>query len=203
MSYYRPEAPAAFEFEIKKSRFIGLAFPATSREQALEYLAEIKAQYPDARHHCWAYVVGNPNNAATMAANDDGEPSGTAGKPILNVLMHKEIGDIMLIVVRYFGGIKLGAGGLTRAYSQAADGVVQKLSLIKPILMQIWVFECDFAQEQYLRHFLEQNQGGLLDIEYSNKVTGKLELPESVMDADEQLIGQGIKLKVNPNKSNV
>lgn len=194
MSYFRPESPAEFEFEIKKSRFIGLAVPATSREQALDYLAGIKLKYPDARHHCWAYVVGDPNNAATMAANDDGEPSGTAGKPILNVLMHKQIGDIMLIVVRYFGGIKLGAGGLTRAYSQAADGVVQKLTLIKPILMQSWRFECDFAQEQYLRHYLEQNQGELLSIDYSNKVSGEVELPASLTDADEQLIGQGITL---------
>ena len=194
MSYFRPESPAEFEFEIKKSRFIGLAVPATSREQALDYLADIKLKYPDARHHCWAYVVGDPNNAATMAANDDGEPSGTAGKPILNVLMHKQIGDIMLIVVRYFGGIKLGAGGLTRAYSQAADGVVQKLTLIKPILMQSWRFECDFAQEQYLRHYLEQNQGELLSIDYSNKVSGEVELPASLADADEQLIGQGITL---------
>lgn len=194
MSYFRPESPAEFEFEIKKSRFIGLAVPATSREQALDYLADIKLKYPDARHHCWAYVIGDPNNAATMAANDDGEPSGTAGKPILNVLMHKQIGDIMLIVVRYFGGIKLGAGGLTRAYSQAADGVVQKLTLIKPILMQSWRFECDFAQEQYLRHYLEQNQGELLSIDYSNKVSGEVELPASLTDADEQLIGQGITL---------
>lgn len=194
MSYFRPESPAEFEFEIKKSRFIGLAVPATSREQALDYLADIKLKYPDARHHCWAYVVGDPNNAATMAANDDGEPSGTAGKPILNVLMHKQIGDIMLIVVRYFGGIKLGAGGLTRAYSQAADGVVQKLTLIKPILMQSWRFECDFAQEQYLRHYLEQNQGELLSIDYSNKVSGEVELPASLTDADEQLIGLGITL---------
>ncbi|MFY9179714.1 MAG: YigZ family protein, partial [Venatoribacter sp.] len=183
-----------FEFEIKKSRFISLAFPVTSREQALLHLDEVKTQYLDARHHCWAYVVGNPNNAATMAANDDGEPSGTAGKPILNVLMHKQIGDIMLIVVRYFGGIKLGAGGLTRAYSQAADGVVQKLSLIKPTPMKTWQFACDFAQEQYLRHFLEQNQGELIEVNYSNKVVGVLKLPTAIINANEQLIGQGIRL---------
>lgn len=194
MGYFRPESFAEFEFEIKKSRFIGLAFPVTSREQALLHLDEVKTQYPDARHHCWAYVVGNPNNAATMAANDDGEPSGTAGKPILNVLMHKQIGDIMLIVVRYFGGIKLGAGGLTRAYSQAADGVVQKLNLIKPIPMTTWQFACDFAQEQYLRHFLEQNQGELIEVNYSNKVAGVLKLPTAIINANEQLIGQGIRL---------
>ena len=196
MSYYHPESSQIFEFEIKKSRFIGLAFPADSREQALSYLAESKQDYPDARHYCWAYVIGDPNNAATMAANDDGEPSGTAGKPILNVLMHKQIGDIMLIVVRYFGGIKLGAGGLTRAYSHAADGVVKALTLIKPTPMRTWEFRCDFAQEQYLRHFLEQQQGTLVDIHYSNQVSGRLMLPDSVSDADEQLIGQGIQLHI-------
>lgn len=194
MSYLRPSAEAKFELEIKKSQFIGLAFPVSSREEALAHLAQVKAHYPDARHYCWAYVVGNPNNAATLAANDDGEPSGTAGKPILNVLMHKEIGDIMLIVVRYFGGIKLGAGGLTRAYSQAADGVVQKLSLVRPVLMRLWHFRCAFAQEQYLRHFLSLHQGELAQIHYALDVEGQLLLPESLVDAAALLQGAGIWL---------
>ncbi len=195
MSYLRPDALAEFELEVKKSRFIGLAFPVQSREEALAHLARTQARFPDARHHCWAYVVGNPNNAASLAANDDGEPSGTAGKPILNVLMHKEIGDIMLIVVRYFGGIKLGAGGLTRAYSQTADGVVQKLSLVRPVLMRIWHFRCAFAQEQYLRHFLSLQQGEILEIHYGQEVEGKLSLPQDVAQADKVLQGQGIELR--------
>ncbi|MEN9465590.1 MAG: hypothetical protein RL217_1771 [Pseudomonadota bacterium] len=195
MSYLRPDATAGFELEVKKSRFIGLAFPAQSREEALAHLAHTQTRFPDARHYCWAYVVGNPDNAASLAASDDGEPSGTAGKPILNVLMHKEIGDIMLIVVRYFGGIKLGAGGLTRAYSQAADGVVQKLSLVRPVTMRIWHFRCAFAHEQYLRHFLSLQQGEILEIHYGQEVEGTLSLPQDIAQADKVLQGQGIELR--------
>jgi len=116
-----PQATAQAEIEIKKSRFIGLAKQINDREQGMLWLAKVKATYPDARHHCWAYLLGNPSCATNAGMGDDGEPSGTAGKPILNVLQHKGVGDIMLIVVRYFGGIKLGAGGLNRTYGQAAQ----------------------------------------------------------------------------------
>lgn len=192
MSYWQADNSASFTLEIKKSRFIALAYPCTSREQAQAYLAQAKADYPDARHHCWAYVVGDPNNAAGMAANDDGEPSGTAGKPILSVLQHKNIGDLMLIVVRYFGGIKLGAGGLMRAYGQAADGVVQALQLRKPVAMQEWLVRCDFAQEQYLRYWLEQQGGQLLSIDYNEQVQAKILLPQTVTLPDEQLAALAI-----------
>lgn len=197
MSYWQAENSASFTLEIKKSRFIALAYPCASREQALAFLEQAKIDYPDARHHCWAYVVGDPNNAASMAANDDGEPSGTAGKPILNVLQHKNIGDLMLIVVRYFGGIKLGAGGLMRAYGQAADGVVQALQLVKPVAMQEWLVNCDFAQEQYLRYWLEQQGGQLLDIHYSEQVQAKVLLPQTTTMPDEQLAAQAIYFRID------
>lgn len=104
MAYAVPAERTRAEIEIKKSRFIAYAQQVETREQGMQWLAEIKQQYPDARHHCWAYLIGNPSCASNAGMGDDGEPSGTAGKPILNVLQHKGVMDIMVIVVRYFGG---------------------------------------------------------------------------------------------------
>lgn len=175
MSYLIPKSPARAEFEIKKSRFIAYAKYASNRAEALEFLEELKLQYPDARHHCWAYVLGNSLSAAM---GDDGEPSGTAGKPILNVLQHKNLGDVMLVVVRYFGGIKLGAGGLTRAYSQAAQLVVDELETLEYQPKIQVTMTLDFALEQLVRHQLDQINGRVVDVAYSTSVLLKAELLE-------------------------
>lgn len=109
--------PLPRDSKLKKSEFIAYAYPVTSRGQAMFHVEQLREQYPDARHFCWAYIIGDPDNTTSAGFDDDGEPSGTAGRPILNVLQHKSIGNVIVIVVRYFGGIKLGAGGLTRAYA--------------------------------------------------------------------------------------
>ena len=130
MGYSVPAREARFAQEIKRSRFIGVAIRVSSSEDATEALAALKKEFPDATHHCWAYVLGNPASSSHMRTDDDGEPSGTAGKPILNVLQHQDVGDILLVVVRYFGGTKLGAGGLVRAYSSTASGVMERLDVV-------------------------------------------------------------------------
>jgi uncharacterized YigZ family protein len=179
MSYPIPAQQAMAEIEIKKSRFIAYARHISSRQQGLSWLDEIKLQYPDARHHCWAYLLGNPSCAANAGMGDDGEPSGTAGKPILNVLQHKAVGDIMIVVVRYFGGIKLGAGGLTRAYGQSAQAVMEVLPIEQRIEMVQLQITGDFSQEQTIRHWLSQLKGEILSIEYSQQVCMRVELPKS------------------------
>jgi len=112
--------PHHSELVITKSRFLGCVEPASGREQALARVAELRQQHPDARHVCWALMAGGHS-----AANDDGEPSGTAGRPMLEVLRHQELEGVLATVVRYFGGVKLGAGGLVRAYT---DAVAQALA---------------------------------------------------------------------------
>lgn len=109
--------PAGDEFVTQKSRFIGCASPVRSQEEALAYIKEVKDRYRDASHHCYAYIIGQ--NAGIMRYQDDGEPSGTAGQPIMEVLRQQGLVDCCCVVVRYFGGVLLGAGGLTRAYSKA------------------------------------------------------------------------------------
>ena len=111
---YQLAAPASFEIVIKKSRFIGMLFAAGSRAEAQVLLAGQRKQHPGACHVCWALVCDGDSGL-----DDDGEPSGTAAKPMYNVLMHKDLMNVLAVVVRYWGGIKLGAGGLTRAYGQA------------------------------------------------------------------------------------
>lgn len=173
-----PAAPIEVEYEVKKSRFIARAARAENRQQAMQLLEQAKQDFPDARHHCWAYLIGNPHSPVTVAMSDDGEPNGTAGKPILNVLQHKHIGDIMLIVIRYFGGIKLGAGGLVRAYSHAAQLAMTGLQTEMQVPMRHCVVTGGFHAEQPLRHWLEQHEGRVLEVKYSQQIRCQIELPD-------------------------
>ena len=178
-AYDSPADALEVEYEIKKSRFIGRAARAQSREDAMAMLAQAKQDYPDARHHCWAYLIGDPHSPLTAAMSDDGEPSGTAGKPILNVLQHKNVGDIMLIVIRYFGGIKLGAGGLVRAYSHSAQQVMSELTTETQIPMCTAVVYGSYALEQSLRHWLSGHGGCVIQMEYAEQVACHLQLPDA------------------------
>lgn len=165
--YLIPAACNTVEYEVKKSRFIAWACPAADRAQALQWLSEAQKAYPDARHHCWAYQIGPADSPTTAAMSDDGEPSGTAGKPILNVLQHKDIGDIMVIVIRYFGGIKLGAGGLVRAYSHAAQLSMEKIVTETKVAYTLGATEISYEHENSLRQWLEQHDGIIQNVNYA------------------------------------
>ena len=182
MTYPVPAKRVETLYEIKKSKFIACAGFANSRESAMALLDSVKQRYPDARHHCWAYVFGNPNSPSSAAMADDGEPSGTAGKPILNVLQHKDIGDIMIIVTRYFGGIKLGAGGLVRAYSAAAQQAIDALEVRQEIKLEPLSVDIDFKHEQFVRHLVEQAQGKIANCIYGSSVVINVELPLDALE---------------------
>jgi len=178
--------PAGFlerETEVRKSRFIARVAPVSCREDVRAWLEQARRDHPDARHICWAYQLGRPGAAAEAAMNDDGEPSGTAGKPILGVIQHKDMGDVLVMVIRYFGGTKLGAGGLVRAYAGATEAVLSVVGRVvqKPTL-QVSV-SMDFADEQPLRHWCEQNDAEVDQVEYGSGVTVVVSLPESQGDA--------------------
>jgi len=162
---------------------------AASREAALAFVESVRADYPDARHHCWAYLLGNPASAASAAMNDDGEPGGTAGKPILNVIQHKRIGDVIVVVTRYFGGIKLGAGGLVRAYAGATQQVLADLPLLEHRPRRRYRLRFDFAREQPLRHWAEQHRAELLSIDYHQQIDARVTVPEDQIDAFERFLG--------------
>jgi len=194
-SYPIPAAPLQTEYEVRKSRFIVRVQNVEDREQAMAFLEQARTDYPDATHHCWAYLIGDPGSASSAAMNDDGEPSGTAGKPILNVIQHKGIGDIMVIVIRYFGGVKLGAGGLVRAYSAATEQALSGLQVIAMKPRQRYRLMVDFAQEQPVRHWLDQHGGNLMEAVYGTAVEMTVEVDEddgSALDAFCQ--ARGIRL---------
>jgi uncharacterized YigZ family protein len=182
MSYPVPAQQIENLYEIKKSKFIAFAAFADSREAAMSHLANVKQKYPDARHHCWAYLLGNPHSPSSAAMADDGEPSGTAGKPILNVLQHKGVGDVMIIVTRYFGGIKLGAGGLVRAYSTSAQQAMEQLTTREEVRLYDISIDIDFKHEQFVRHLCEQFSGKIVSCDYAQHVTVNVQLPNHAID---------------------
>ncbi|WP_339719756.1 YigZ family protein [uncultured Paraglaciecola sp.] len=127
-SYQVPAQAHHVELEIKRSKFLTFASPAVNRQEAEEFIRSLRDQHPQASHVCWAYIAGAPNTTI-RSMSDDGEPSGTAGMPMLKVLEYSGYGDIVVAVVRYFGGTKLGTGGLQRAYSDAVSLVLTDLPL--------------------------------------------------------------------------
>lgn len=178
MSYFNLTKPHQLEYEVKRSKFIACAHQANNREQAMQALQYQKEVFTDARHHCWAYLLGSPLNPLSMATSDDGEPSGTAGKPILNVLQHQDIGNIMVIVVRYFGGVKLGAGGLVRAYSGATQRLIDCVEKTPYIATRELTINCEFSEEQFIRYLVKQQNGEVNDCQYGQSVNISITLPE-------------------------
>ncbi|MDP4770915.1 MAG: YigZ family protein, partial [Limnohabitans sp.] len=159
---------------IKKSRFIACVESVAGRDEAQARVAQLKAEHPDAAHVCWALLAGGQS-----AANDDGEPGGTAGRPMLEVLRHQDLQGVMASVVRYFGGVKLGAGGLVRAYT---DAVAQALlSAEKVPLMVQTTLACNvpYALEGLVRRELELAQAPLLGVSHGSVVTLRFALPQS------------------------
>lgn len=170
MTYYTPKAPSEALYEIKKSRFLAYAYPLRNKEERKIYANDLAERHPDARHICSAYIVGDPNNTTCAGFDDAGEPNGTAGRPILNVLQRKGVGDCAIFVARYFGGIKLGAGGLARAYGQAANLAIEAAKL-RPFVAQTTLQICvDFAHEAFARRCVEQNGGQICAAHYDRLV---------------------------------
>lgn len=189
MTYHTLAKAATARLDIKKSEFIAHAYPVNDREQAMFHVEQLKQTYSDARHHCWAYIIGDPNNTTSAGFDDDGEPNGTAGRPILNVLQHKAIGNVIIIVVRYFGGIKLGAGGLTRAYAGSAQAVVDVMQLTPYVAKVEVCIHTDFANESQVRHLIEDSGGVVLDVSYGKAVMLQARLAEQALSVLQERLG--------------
>jgi len=171
------KTPVHAELEIKKSRFLAWVEPVTDRSAVQARLAELRSQYSDARHVCFAFYV---DGASGMS--DDGEPSGTAGKPIFNVISHKHLVNVLAVVVRYFGGVKLGAGGLVRAYGGAVSQALEQAEWVPVETMHPWVFACPFALESELRRLLVRYQLAPEGIKYTTGVQVEVTVPDSQLD---------------------
>ncbi len=163
--------------EIKKSRFITLLAPTAGVDAAKAFVQQVKSQHPAARHHCWAFVAGPPNDSQQLGFSDDGEPAGTAGKPILGQLMGSGIGEITAVVVRYYGGIKLGTGGLVRAYGNGVQLALAQLPIIEKVPQAEFLLQCDYAQISLVEMLLQQVGGSIVQSEYGAAVDLRLTLP--------------------------
>ena len=170
--------PAKAEFKERRSRFIALARPLTSEQDASDGIAEAARLYHDSRHVCYAWRLGIPPHVRE-SSNDAGEPSGTAGKPILAALRKSELVDALLVVVRYFGGIKLGTGGLARAYGQAAADALAVAKVKEVLLGREFLLDFPYTLQRTLRHHLTRAQGRIVDEQYAEDVAWRIWLPHS------------------------
>lgn len=155
-SYLIPAAELLFEEEIKHSRFISFLFHCQSVEELKCVLTNLKVEYPGANHYCYAFVGGSPTDSVNIGSSDDGEPSGSAGRPMLAALQGANIGEIGAVVIRYFGGTKLGVGGLVRAYS---SGIKQAIPQLETQLKQIRYpgkLVCEYHQLKDVEHLFAQ-----------------------------------------------
>ncbi len=157
------------EIIIEKSQFIGYAAPAGTEEEALEFIQTIKKKHRDATHNVPAYVIGENN--AVQRFSDDGEPSGTAGVPMLEVLKKEDLRDTVLVVTRYFGGIKLGAGGLVRAYTKAAKAALEAAGIVTRVLHQVVQVSIDYTLLGLILNQLRAGGYAIKDTLYTDVVT--------------------------------
>lgn len=173
----------------KKSRFIATVCPVKSEEEAMEFIDSMKKKYWNATHNCSAYVIGE--HFQLQRCSDDGEPGGTAGKPMLDVLLGEEIHDVAVVVTRYFGGTLLGTGGLVRAYSGATkEGLKASTVILKQHGRKLSI-ETDYTGLGKIQYILGQKGIAILDSVYTDKVQLDVLLPNDVMDLVMQEITEG------------
>ncbi len=156
------------EIEEKKSRFIATVRPVESEEEVTAFLAEMKKKYWDARHNCFAYVIGEKNEL--VRCSDDGEPSGTAGRPMLDVLLREEIHNVAVVVTRYFGGTLLGTGGLVRAYQQATKEGLSNSQIVEKRKGCRLLIDTDYNGIGKIQYLFGQEDISILDTVYAEAV---------------------------------
>ncbi|GHD61306.1 IMPACT family protein [Jeongeupia chitinilytica] len=171
-------APVEHTLDIKKSRFLGRIEPVAGRADALAIVDTLRAAHPDAAHVCWALLAGGESGMS-----DDGEPSGTAGRPMLEVLRHHDLEGALATVVRYYGGIRLGAGGLVRAYTDAVAGALAQAVKTERVAMARRELILPYADENRVRHWLQQAGYPITAVRHASLVTIEVSLPAAGVDA--------------------
>ena len=170
-------APVGSDLLIRKSRFIGCVEPIASRDLAQARVAQLRADHPGAAHVCWALMAGGQS-----AAVDDGEPSGTAGRPMLEVLRHHDLDGVLATVVRYFGGVKLGAGGLVRAYTDAVAQALREAEFVERLRYVELACRVPYALEGWLRRELAVVEARDLEVSHAAEVDFRFSVAERVAD---------------------
>lgn len=186
--YLIPSANVVFEEEIKKSIFITHLAHTPSIEMAKAFIAQIKSLHVNARHNCWGFVAGRAENSLLWGFSDDGEPSGTAGKPILAQLSGSGVGELTAVVTRYSGGIKLGTGGLVKAYG---GGVQQALKLLQTIERKITTqvhLELDYAEMPLVQSMVAKYQAFQMEADFSDRIRLVVEIDKRKLTSFTQML---------------
>ena len=187
--YPIPAARARAELVIERSRFVCTVSRALSPDEAHAFIKEMQGEFADATHNCWAFVAGPPGSTARIGMSDDGEPHGTAGRPMLTVLMHSGVGEIAAVVTRYYGGTKLGTGGLVRAYSAAVQEALARLERrerVETVDVRLRVAYPAFAA---VRNLLPGHEGAVLEEQFAEAVDLVVRVPASNVDALRAAVG--------------
>ena len=163
-------------YKEKGSKFYAFCYPVITEEEVKTIMSDVKKKFFDARHHCYAFMIG-PNKSC-YRSSDDGEPSGTAGEPILNAIQKNNLNNVLIIVTRYFGGILLGAGGLIRAYSNSAiDAINSAGKIIKQPGMEVQV-NINYQDNEMFKYYCEKNNIKIINADYTEKILYKVELSQ-------------------------
>lgn len=178
-SYLVPAGYGEAELTEKRSRFIGQVWRVETEAEARVHLEEVRKKYHDARHHCWCYVLREGN---VLRYGDDGEPQGTAGQPMLNVFLKEEVSNAVCVVTRYFGGVLLGAGGLTRAYGGTAKLALDAGGVSRMRLWASLAVPCTYSLYERMRLLVEQCGGTVADTDFGADVLLTVQLPAEDVD---------------------
>ena len=170
-----PFSAAQSEFTEKRSRFIGQVWPVSSEEEAQERIRSAKKKYHDARHNCWCYVL---HEGGVVRYGDDGEPQGTAGQPMLNVFQREGVENVVCVVTRYFGGVLLGAGGLTRAYAKSAKDALDAAGKARMRLWSAVTVDCPYPMLERLKLLAAAHGGTVEGTDFGAAVSVRILLPQ-------------------------
>lgn len=171
----------------KKSKFIANVYYVQSQEEAENILKEIRKKYYDAKHNCYAYSILT-NNGTINKMSDDGEPSGTAGAPMLNIITKNELTNILVVVTRYFGGILLGTGGLVKAYSEATMKALEKAKIVNEEIGYEVEITILYNEWEKVKYYLEKSNILIAEVKYNDKIVSKIEVTEEEKNKIKELI---------------
>ncbi|HSH76105.1 MAG TPA: YigZ family protein [Longimicrobiales bacterium] len=171
------------EVVVRRSRFIASAAHAPDADAARAFVEEVRRALPDATHHCYAFVAGPPGSTARVGMSDDGEPHGTAGRPILNALLHADVGEIVVVCTRYFGGVKLGTGGLSRAYAHATTLALESLPTEEKVERARVLVRVAYSGVDALRRLVSEWGASVEDEEYGAEVRYLIGVPAADLAA--------------------
>src|SRR5215207_10093803 len=186
--YPIPAAAHRAALVIERSRFIATVARAATVDEASAFVREVSAAFADATHNCWAYVVGPPGSTSHVGMSDDGEPHGTAGRPMLTVLLHSGLGDVAAVVTRYYGGIKLGTGGLVRAYGGTLQEALATLPRAERVTLVRLDVVVDYGTIATMQQLLSAHEAVAEHVEYAADVQYRVALPDSRLAGFEEAV---------------